>query len=91
MVEQADAPNQETYAAVLALCKQQVKSASLPDEAYDYMTKLILEDTPRNAAELFSLISDFMTDGMEYSEDGAFKVCEVFSKILLEKKLVVVE
>lgn len=55
------------------------------------MAKLIEEDAPRNAAELFNLIGDFMTDGMVYSEDAAFKVCEVMSKILLERQLVVVE
>ena len=73
------------------LCKQQIKSDSLPDEAYEYMAKLIEEDAPRNAAELFNLIADFMTDGMVYSEDSAYKVCEVMSKILLERQLVVVE
>ena len=55
------------------------------------MTKLIEEDTPRNAAELFALIGDFLTDGMIYTQDSAFKVCEVMSKILLDKKLIIVE
>ena len=55
------------------------------------MAKLINEDTPRNAAELFSLIGDFMTDGMVFTEDAAFKVCEVMSKILLERNLIEVE
>ena len=55
------------------------------------MAKLILEDAPRNAAELYSLISDFMTDGMMYSEDAAYKLCEVMSKVLLDRKLIVVE
>ena len=55
------------------------------------MAKLVNEDAPRNAAELFNLIGDFMTDGMIYSEDAAFKVCEVMSKILLERQLVIVE
>ena len=55
------------------------------------MAKLIEEDAPRNAAELFNLVADFMTDGIVYSEDAAFKVCEVMSKILLERQLVVVE
>lgn len=55
------------------------------------MAKLIMEDTPRNAPELFGLIGDFLTDGMVYSDDAAYKICEVMSKILLEKKLIVVE
>ena len=55
------------------------------------MAKLIEEDAPRNAAELYGLIADFMTDGMVYTEDAAFKMCEVMSKILLERQLVVVE
>jgi len=55
------------------------------------MAKLVNEDTPRNAAELFSLIGDFMTDGMVFTEDAAFKVCEVMSKILLERKMIVIE
>ena len=55
------------------------------------MAKLICEDTPRNAAELFTLIGDFLTDGMVFTEDQAFKVCEVMSKILLDKQLIVVD
>ncbi len=49
------------------------------------MAKLIVEDTPRNAPELYSLVGDFMTDGMVFTEDSAYKVCEVMSKILLER------
>lgn len=86
----ANAPNHENIAAIIALCKQSARSSTLPDEAYDYMAKLIDEDAPRNAAELFNLIGDFMTDGMIFSEDAAFKVCEVMSKVLLERKLVIV-
>jgi len=55
------------------------------------MAKLIEEDTPRNAAELYSLIGDFLTDGMVHTEDGAYKICEVMSKILLDRSLIVVE
>lgn len=86
-----NAPNPENYAAIQALCKQQVKSSTLPDDAFEYMAKLVEEDTPRNAAELYSLIGDFLTDGMAHTEDSAYKVCEVMSKILLDKKLIVVE
>lgn len=55
------------------------------------MAKLIEEDAPRNAAELYSLIGDFLTDGMVYSEDQAFKICEVTAKILHDRQLIVVE
>jgi hypothetical protein len=36
-------------------------------------------------------VGDFLTDGMTYTEDEAYKICEILSKILLEKKLIVVE
>jgi hypothetical protein len=36
-----------------------------------YMSRLIAEDCPRNSAELYGLISDFITDGLCYSEDEA--------------------
>ena len=75
----------ESISAIQALCKQHIKGSSLPDEAFEYMARLIDEDAPRNAEELFSLISDFMTDGMVYSEDAAYKMCEVISKVLLDK------
>ena len=32
-----------------------------------------------------------MTDGMVYTEDAAYKICEVMSKILLDRQLIVVE
>lgn len=54
------------------------------------MSKMINEDAPRNATELFGLIKDFLTDGMQHTDDEAFKVCDIISKILLEKKLIVV-
>ena len=73
------------------LCKKHIKSKTLPDEAFLYMSKLVEEDCPRNPAELYGLIGDFLTDGMVYNEDSAFKVCETLSKIFLDKKLIVVE
>ena len=51
------------------LCKKHIKSKTLPDEAFTYMSKLVEEDCPRNPAELFGLIGDFLTDGMVYTED----------------------
>jgi hypothetical protein len=48
------------------------------------MSLLINEDAPKNAAELSSLISDFLTDGMSYTDDEAYKQCELIIKILHE-------
>lgn len=55
------------------------------------MSLLINEDAPKNAAELASLISDFMTDGMSYTEEEAFKNCETIIRILHEQKLITLE
>lgn len=66
------------------LCRKHVKSATLTEEAFSYMAKLVAEDCPKNPAEVFSLIGDFLTDGMVYSDDEAHKICEVISKSLLE-------
>ena len=74
-----------------SLARQYIKSSTLPDNAYEYIAKLVQEDCPKNAAELYTLIGDFLTDGMVYNEDEAFKICEVISKILLEKNLIVIE
>jgi hypothetical protein len=32
-----------------------------------------------------------MTDGMVYSEDEAFKICEILAKTFLDQRLIVVE
>jgi len=72
------------------LCRRHIKSKTLTDDAYSYMSRLILEDCPRNATELFNLIEDFLTDGMQYNEDEAFKICDILSKIFIEKKLIVI-
>jgi hypothetical protein len=53
------------------LCKRHIKSKSLTDDCFLYMSRLIAEDCPRNSAELYGLISDFITDGLCYSEDEA--------------------
>ena len=55
------------------------------------MALLINEDAPKNAAELASLIADFMTDGMSYSEDEAYKHCETIIRILHDHKLITLE
>lgn len=62
---------------VEGLTRQHIKHSTLPEDAYTYIAKLIMEDAPKNAAEMFALIGDFLTDGMVYNEDDAFKVCEV--------------
>jgi len=38
------------------LCRRHIKSKSLTDDAYSYIARLVLEDCPRNASELFGLI-----------------------------------
>lgn len=37
------------------------------------MSLIVNEDCPKNAPELISLIGDFMTDGMAYTEEEAYK------------------
>lgn len=60
-------------------------------EAFTYMSLIVNEDAPKNAAELVSLIGDFMTDGMAYSEDEAFKLSETIMKLLLDQQLLRIE
>ena len=48
------------------------------------MALIVNEDAPKNSAELISLIGDFMTDGMAYSEEEAFRVSEQIMKTLLD-------
>lgn len=55
------------------------------------MARLINEDSPKNATELYGLITDFLTDGMQYTDDEAFKLCDLIQKILLERKLITIE
>ena len=38
------------------LCRRHVKSKTLTDDAFAYISRLILEDCPRNPHELFALI-----------------------------------
>jgi hypothetical protein len=38
------------------LCRRHIKSKALTEDAYSYMARLVLEDCPRNASELYSLI-----------------------------------
>ena len=73
------------------LLRQQVRTKTLTDDAFVYMSLLVNDDCPKNAAELVSLIGDFMTDGMAYSDDEALKHCETIIRILIEKKLIMVE
>ena len=51
------------------------------------MSLLVNEDCPKNHVELVSLIIDFMTDGMTYTEPEAAKICETIIKVLLDGKL----
>lgn len=82
--------NGEMVKEIEVLCRKHIKSKTLSDEAFNYMSRLIAEDAPRNASELYGLIQDFLTDGMTYSDDEAFKLCDILSKILIEKKMVVI-
>ncbi len=73
------------------ILKQMVKTKTLTEEAFVYMALLINEDCPKNAAELVSLIGDFMTDGMSYTDDEAFKHCDSIIKTILDQKLLKIE
>ena len=74
-----------------SLCRKHIKSQTLTEEAFAYMAKLVSEDCPRNPAEVFALIADFLTDGMVYSDAEALRICEIISKTLLEQKLISIE
>ena len=73
------------------LLRSQIRTKTLTDDAFVYMSLLVNEDCPKNAAELVSLIGDFMTDGMSYSDDEAFKHCETIIRILIDQKMILVE
>ena len=53
--------------------RQYIKSKTLTEEAYTYMALIVNEDCPKNSVELVSLVGDFMTDGMAYSEDDSMR------------------
>ena len=63
----------------------------MTEEAFTYMSLIVNEDAPKNAAELVSLIGDFMTDGMAYTEEEAYKGSETIMKILIEHNLLRIE
>jgi len=83
--------NEETIKEIDTLCRKHIKSKTLTDESFSYMARLINEDSPKNATELYGLITDFLTDGMQYTDDEAFKLCDLIQKILLERKLITIE
>lgn len=64
--------------------KQFVKSKTLTEDAFKYMSLIVNEDCPKNSVELVSLIGDFMTDGMAYSEEDARRQCEIMMKVLID-------
>lgn len=74
-----------------SILRKNVKSKTLTDEAYAYMSELVSEDCPKNAKELNQLIGDFLTDGMAYSEEGALKLCHQLQKMFVERQLIDVE
>ena len=51
------------------------------------MALLINEDQPENPKELKSLIGDFLTDGMQYTDSDSFKLCQQLQKTFLEQSL----
>jgi hypothetical protein len=67
-----------------SLCRKHIKTQTLTEEAFAYMAKLVAEDCPRNPAEVFALLGDFLTDGMTYSDAEALRICEIISKGLLD-------
>jgi hypothetical protein len=73
------------------LLRSQMRTKTLTDDALVYMALLVNEDCPKNAAELVSLIGDFMTDGMVYSDEEAFQQCEHIIERLHSERLIVVE
>ena len=68
-----------------------MKTKTLTEEAFVYMSLIINEDQPKNTVELVSLIGDFLTDGMAYTEEEAYKQCETIIKIFHEHKLLNIE
>jgi len=56
--------------------RKHIKSKTLTDDSYSYIARMVYEDAPKNATELYGLINDFLTDGMQYSEDDSFKLCD---------------
>lgn len=51
------------------------------------MALLVNEDCPHNPAELHSLLGDFLSDGLAYSEDEGLKLCNVLYKHLIDQSL----
>lgn len=84
-------PEEEKENLILEILKRNVKSKSLIEEAFSYMSKLIVEDCPKNHRELMGLIGDFLTDGMCYNEEEALKVCANLYKHFKDKNLVNVQ
>eukprot|EP00347_Sterkiella_histriomuscorum_P009134 403342390 len=83
--------DEKTLKEIEKILKSQIKTKSLTEEAFTYMSLIVNEDAPKNAAELISLIGDFMTDGMAYTEDEALKASEHIMKSLLDQKLLKIE
>lgn len=82
---------QHTLREIEKILRQQVKTKTLTEEAFAYMALIINEDSPKNAAELISLIGDFLTDGMACTDEEAFKTCETLIRTFLEATLLNVE
>ena len=79
--------DEQNVKQIEGILRNYIKSKTLTDDAYNYMSLLVNEDCPKNHVELVSLIIDFMTDGMTYTETEATKICETIIKVLLDGKL----
>ena len=87
-MSEEESKNESKPDQIEVLLRKHIKHKTLTEDAFHYMAALIAEDSPANAAELHGLICDFMTDGMVYTEDQSYRVCEVLSKMFLDKQLV---
>merc|ERR1711957_738484 len=90
-MSEEESKNDSKPEQIEVLLRKHIKHKTLTEDAWSYMAGLIAEDSPANAMECFSLISDFMTDGMVYNEDQAYHLCVVLSKLFIDKQLVCLE
>lgn len=54
---------------------------------YEYLSSMLLEEPPITSEDCFDLIGDFLTDGMIYSKDEAFELCEKLIHVFIERGL----
>lgn len=54
--------------ALEGVVRKHIRKLQLPERCYSYIAGIIMDDPPRNDAELNDLIGDFMRDGCEMSD-----------------------